>query len=217
VCPARPAWNSACGKPAPSDTISKVTVTALPPALDSHTLLVAAVIVHDKAADQVLLLQRGAASTFAPLHWDLPSGKADKGESITAAAARELREETGLTVDPATLRVAGIIHGAWGVEAPNGFLTIIFAAHQWNGEPVNAEPRKHARIAWFSVTEVPADLVPDRRHALLSYLQSPGEPVVWTDGFLSLRHGVTPRSSPSIPSLCPPGSRLSILTFLKAP
>jgi 8-oxo-dGTP pyrophosphatase MutT (NUDIX family) len=160
-----------------------VTRTALPPALDSHTLLVAAVIVHDEAAGRVLLLQRAAGSKFAPLHWDLPSGKADKGESVTAAATRELNEETGLTVDPATLRVAGLIHGAWGVEAPNGFLTVIFAARQWHGEPVNAEPRKHAQVAWFPVGRLPAELVPDRREALLGYLRSPGELVVSTDGF----------------------------------
>lgn len=160
-----------------------MTVTALPPALDSHTLLVAAVIVHDEAADRVLLLQRGARSKFAPLHWDLPSGKADKGESVTAAAARELKEETGLSVDHAFLKVAGIIHGAWGVEAPNGFLTIIFAARTWQGEPVNAEPRKHAQVAWFPVGQVPAELVPDRREALLGYLRSPGEPIVSINGF----------------------------------
>jgi 8-oxo-dGTP pyrophosphatase MutT (NUDIX family) len=160
-----------------------VTRAALPPALDSHTLLVAAVIVHDEAAGRVLLLQRAAGSKFAPLHWDLPSGKADKGESVTAAAARELEEETGLTVDPATLRVAGIIHGAWGVEAPNGFLTVIFAARKWDGEPVNTEPRKHAQLAWFPIGKVPAELVPDRREALLGYLRSPDEPVVSTDGF----------------------------------
>lgn len=160
-----------------------MTGTALPPALDSHTLLVAAVIVHDVAAERVLLLQRGAGSKFAPLHWDLPSGKADRGESVTAAAARELREETGLTVDPAALRIAGIIHGAWGVEAPNGFLTVIFAARSWHGEPVNAEPREHARVAWFPVSGVPAELVPDRRDALIGYLRSPGELVVSTDGF----------------------------------
>ena len=167
----------------PGDTIGKVTVTALPPALDSHTLLVAAVIVHDETTGRVLLLQRGVRSKFAPLHWDFPSGKADKGEPVTAAAARELKEETGLTVDPGSLKVAGIIHGAWGVEAPNGFLTVIFAARTWQGEPVNAEPRKHAQVAWFPVSQVPAELVPDRREALLGYLRSPGDPVVSTNGF----------------------------------
>jgi 8-oxo-dGTP pyrophosphatase MutT (NUDIX family) len=131
----------------------------------------------------VLLLQRGAGSKFAPLHWDLPSGKAGKGESIMAAAARELTEETGLTVDPASLKVAGIIHGAWGVEAPNGFLTVIFTIRTWDGEPVNTEPRKHAQVGWFPVDRIPAELVPDRREALLGYLRSPDEPVVSTDGF----------------------------------
>lgn len=134
-------------------------------------------------AEDVLLLQRAAESKFAPLHWDLPSGKTDKGESVTAAATRELKEETGLTVDPAALKVAGIIHGAWGVKAPNGFLTVIFAARSWQGEPVNSEPRKHAQVDWFPVSQVPAQLVPDRREALLGYLRSAGEPVVSTDGF----------------------------------
>jgi hypothetical protein len=87
-----------------------------------------------------------------------------------------------------SLRVAGIIHGAWGVEAPNGFLTIIFAARAWDGEPVNAEPvnaepRKHAQVAWFPVNGIPSQLVPDRRAALVGYLSSPGDPVVSTDGF----------------------------------
>jgi hypothetical protein len=42
--------------------------TALPPPLDSHTLLVAAVIVHDRAARRILLLRRGPDAKFAPRH-----------------------------------------------------------------------------------------------------------------------------------------------------
>jgi 8-oxo-dGTP pyrophosphatase MutT (NUDIX family) len=158
-----------------------VTDTALPPALDSHTLLVAAVIVHDKTADQVLLIQRGPGAKFAPRHWDLPVGKADKGEVITTTAARELKEETGLNVDPAELTVAGIIHGAWGVESPNGFLTVVFVTHTWTGEPTNAEPHKHSQVTWYPVEQVPSEFVSTTRTALMNYLH--GGPMVSTDGF----------------------------------
>ncbi|MCO5973747.1 NUDIX domain-containing protein [Actinoallomurus soli] len=158
-----------------------MTDTALPPALDSHTLLVAAVIVHDTAAGRVLLIQRGPEAKFAAGHWDLPVGKADKGEVITTTAARELKEETGLVVEPAELKVAGIIHGAWGVEAPNGFLTVVFVANTWTGEPVNAEPHKHSQVTWFPVEQVPSQFVRTTREALMNYLH--GGPMVSTDGF----------------------------------
>jgi 8-oxo-dGTP pyrophosphatase MutT (NUDIX family) len=158
-----------------------VTDTALPPALESHTLLVAAVIVHDKAADRVLLIQRAPNAKFAPLHWDLPVGKADKGEVITMTAVRELREETSLVADPADLTVAGIIHGAWGVEAPNGFLTVVFVTHTWTGEPTNAEPHKHSQVTWFPIAQLPDEFVSTTGTALENYFRS--GPMVSTDGF----------------------------------
>ena len=148
-----------------------MTDTALPPALGSHTLLVAAVIVHDNAAGRVLLIQRAPEAKFAPRHWDLPVGKAEKGEVITTTAVRELKEETGLVVDPAELTVAGIIHGAWGVEAPNGFLTVIFVAQTWTGEPVNAEPYKHSQVTWFPLGQLPSEFVSTTRSALVNYLR----------------------------------------------
>lgn len=52
---------------------------ALKPALDSMTLLVAAVIVHDKATNRVVLLQRSENAKFAQGLWDLPVGKSEPG------------------------------------------------------------------------------------------------------------------------------------------
>jgi 8-oxo-dGTP pyrophosphatase MutT (NUDIX family) len=83
---------------------------------------------------------------------------------------RELYEETGLTVKPESLKVAHIIHGAWGVEAPNGFLTVVFAAHECTGEPENREPRKHAQVCWVDADAIPKEFVDTTASALRSYL-----------------------------------------------
>ncbi|MEV6484872.1 NUDIX domain-containing protein [Streptomyces sp. NPDC051576] len=143
---------------------------ALPPALESMTLLVAAVIVHDKATNRVVLLQRSQNAKFAQGMWDLPVGKSEPGEPITQTAVRELYEETGLTVKPESLKVAHVIHGAWGVEAPNGFLTIVFATHEWTGEPENREPRKHDQVRWVGTEVIPDAFVETTASALRGYL-----------------------------------------------
>ncbi|WP_425555400.1 NUDIX domain-containing protein [Kitasatospora kazusensis] len=134
------------------------------------TLLVAAVIVHDRETDRVVLLQRGPRAKFAQGMWDLPVGKSEPGEPITETAVRELKEETGLVVAPEALRLAHVIHGARGVEAPNGFLTVVFAAHEWSGDPVNAEPDKHAEVRWFPTATIPENFVPTTASALTRYL-----------------------------------------------
>ncbi|SEE59028.1 NUDIX domain-containing protein [Streptomyces sp. Ag109_O5-10] len=143
---------------------------ALPPALESMTLLVAAVIVHDKATNRVVLLRRSQNAKFAQGMWDLPVGKSEPGEPITETAVRELYEETGLTVRQESLKLAHIIHGASGVEAPNGFLTVVFAAHEWTGEPENREPRKHAQVRWVDADTIPENFVDTTSSALRRYL-----------------------------------------------
>ncbi|MGV9567718.1 NUDIX domain-containing protein [Streptomyces sp. NPDC003480] len=154
---------------------------ALSPALASMTLLVAAVIVHDKATNRVVLLQRSQNAKFAQGMWDLPVGKSEPGEPITDTAVRELYEETGMTVKPESLKVAHIIHGAWGVEAPNGFLTVVFATHEWTGEPENREPRKHAQVCWVDADAIPKEFVDTTASALHRYLR--GGPQVSLDGW----------------------------------
>ncbi|MGW1586695.1 NUDIX domain-containing protein [Streptomyces sp. NPDC002386] len=145
------------------------------------TLLAAAVIVHDRAAGRVVLLRRGERAKFGRGLWDLPVGKSEPGEPVTTTAVRELYEETGLTVRPEALEVAHLIHGARGVEAPGGYLTVVFAAHEWSGEPENREPAKHAEVRWTGIDELPVNCVPGTRHALSGYLG--GGPRVSLDGW----------------------------------
>jgi 8-oxo-dGTP pyrophosphatase MutT (NUDIX family) len=146
------------------------------------TLLVAAVIVHDRAAGRVVLLQRGEQAKFAPGMWDLPVGKSEPGEPVTETAVRELREETGLIVEAGALTVAHLIHGAWGVESPNGFLTVVFATETWAGEPENREPGKHAQVRWVGTDALPEPFVRSTAGALRGYL-SGGGPAVSAHGW----------------------------------
>jgi ADP-ribose pyrophosphatase YjhB (NUDIX family) len=59
---------------------------------------VGAVVVRD---GRVLLVRRGTEPLKG--HWTLPGGMLEAGEALTAGAVREVREETGLDVEPIEL------------------------------------------------------------------------------------------------------------------
>ena len=57
-------------------------------------------------------------------HWTIPKGEVERGEDLLAAAIREVREETGIVVDPGSKFIAlgsirqkgGKVVHAWAVE-----------------------------------------------------------------------------------------------------
>ena len=53
------------------------------------------------AAGRVLLVQRGTPPAAG--RWTVPGGKLEPGETLAAAVAREVREETGLVVEVGAL------------------------------------------------------------------------------------------------------------------
>jgi 8-oxo-dGTP pyrophosphatase MutT (NUDIX family) len=132
------------------------------------------VIVHDLDAGAILLLRRGPGATFGQGQWDVPAGKNDAGEPVTVTAVRELREETGICVETSDLGVVHVVHGARGVEAPTGFLTVVFAASRWTGTAINREPAKHASVCWTPVTALPEDFVSGSGDVVRKYLARTG-------------------------------------------
>jgi 8-oxo-dGTP pyrophosphatase MutT (NUDIX family) len=113
--------------------------------VDVHVIL--------ERAGQVLLCLRDGTG-YADGLFCLPSGHLDAGETVIECAVREALEEVGVTIDPDHLRAAAVVHHLPPEGKPRvGFF---FATDTWEGEAVNAEPNKCARVEW-----APADALPD--------------------------------------------------------
>jgi ADP-ribose pyrophosphatase YjhB (NUDIX family) len=105
---------------------------------------------------EILLLERqGTGYRDGMLH--LPSGHLDEGESITDGAAREAREEVGVRIDPADLRLATVVHHRQREDLAR--VGMFFATGRWNGEPRNAEPHKCGRLLWCEPGLLPANTI----------------------------------------------------------
>jgi ADP-ribose pyrophosphatase YjhB (NUDIX family) len=108
-----------------------------------------AVSVAMTRGDRVLLVKR----RFAPSRglYAFPGGRAEPGETLEEAARRELFEETGLQVGPLT-RIAELLIGGAGNDAPVSYLLHVFAGPHIGGEPVGASDAEEA--AFYTLTEL---------------------------------------------------------------
>lgn len=128
------------------------------PVIDTHVIL--------RDGDKVLLSQRGGPYGYG--RWHAPSGKLDQGEPLSQGAARELREETGVEVDPDHLRLVHVVHHRQSATVER--IGLFFEATEWQGEPVNREPEKCLDLRWWSVHELPEDIIEYPAAGLRGYL-----------------------------------------------
>ncbi|MFJ3790386.1 NUDIX domain-containing protein [Kitasatospora sp. NPDC090091] len=127
------------------------------------------VIVHDKSTDTVAAVHYAARNWSPHPAWTVPGGKAEPGEALDEAAARELKEETGLLVDPADLELVHVIHVEQGWDQAGQFVLFVFATDKWTGELTNTEPDKHLTARWVPADNLPEPAFPTAAQALTAY------------------------------------------------
>jgi 8-oxo-dGTP diphosphatase len=109
--------------------------------------IVAAVLVRD---GRVLLCLRSPQRRWSPCMWDLPGGHVEHGESDPVALARELCEELGVTVAPAT--IAATLPEVRIIDHEVDMR--VWVVHDWSGDAVNAAPEEHDAVDWFQPSQL---------------------------------------------------------------
>ena len=115
-----------------------------------------------------VLLTRRAIEPALGL-WTFPGGYVDWGESVVAAARREMREEVGLDLEPG---------GLVGIYSYDGAPVVIVAYHVTVPDGLEAEADAHevSETGYFAREEIPWDALAFRstREALEDWFRRPG-------------------------------------------
>lgn len=112
--------------------------------------------------DELCMLRR-ANTGWMDGCFSLPAGGLEKGETLSAAASRELKEETGIEVLPSELILAHSMH-VWTDN--RSWMGHYFICRKWTGEPVLAEPDKHSKVEWKRISALPEETIPYVRQAV---------------------------------------------------
>ena len=94
---------------------------------------------------KILVLQRAPSMAYKPGAWDLPGGHLAANETFKECLAREIAEETGLTVEIDRMLGAN--------KAPGPYVQLLYACRMSEAlRVVTLQPHEHSQWRWVTVS-----------------------------------------------------------------
>lgn len=122
---------------------------------------------------KVLLLRRAAHDIYRPGGFDLPGGAIEAGEEFTAGALREIAEETGLKIHPASVHL--VYSTTKPVHSPvlNVDVSVVrlFFACKTDNIKIAVNPEEHDAYYWCDLEEAAAKTDHPVHKELLNYVR----------------------------------------------
>jgi ADP-ribose pyrophosphatase YjhB (NUDIX family) len=128
---------------------------------------IGAVVGND--AGEILLVQRGDSGV-----WLYPTGWADIGYSPAEVAVKEVREETGMVVEP--VRLIAVLDGMRLGFTRIPLYSLVFHCRLLGGE-LRAHPLECRDVGWFAEDDLPSPLAGAGRWKVPAFEAIRGEPV----------------------------------------
>ena len=116
--------------------------------------------------DRKILLSRRYNTGHEDGNYSLVAGHLEGNESFRQAMVREAKEEASIILDPTDLKVIHITHKGKGINDDGERIDIFLVANKWKGEIKNMEPDKCDDLKWFSMDNLPENIVFYVEHAL---------------------------------------------------
>lgn len=117
---------------------------------------------------ETILLSLRQNTGYCDGSYGLVSGHVEDGESATAAMIREAKEEADLIISPEELKLVHLMHR----KTNRLNIDLFFECCFWEGSPINKEPIKCAQLAFYSMSQLPENIIPYIQKMLrIAYLQ----------------------------------------------
>jgi 8-oxo-dGTP diphosphatase len=122
----------------------------------------AAALAICRRGDKLLLAQRAKGPSMAIGRWGFPGGMHEVGETVLAAAARELKEETGVEAEPRRVIDAFDVIGREEDGRIRAHYVLVCVVLDWKsgeGEPIEDA----SAVGWYTAAEAlqKLELLPD--------------------------------------------------------